>query len=433
MFDYIIKRFKKIVIRILLLMFFLLSLLLIFLYLNYRLDNQYPNPNDVYAYVENNKGRIYLNEKNREFLGEKNIWSIRIDKNGEVIESFNKPEEVSDKFDLVDVAKFAKFYLADYPVFTYIVEDGLLIFAYPKNSLDKLPVNYYSYKNLVFNLQLVLIFISLFLLFVYIIYRIDIKEIFKNMLPFQKAIDSIYEDDYEKIDEHGELKDLAISINMANERYINLKISQDKWIRGVSHDVRTPLAKISWEINKDKIDRKNIQEQVLKISNILEGLNLTTSLSNIDKESFSEENPLKLIRKLIVDKLNENPEREIVFENNIKKLNKKIKMEPNLFYRMLENILKNSLKYTEGKISFIISNPKDNKLKITILDEGEGVDENIIKKIYEEDLTNITKHGLGIFISKQIAELHDGTFIIRNNYPGLKVSFIFSLDENEYN
>ncbi len=429
MFNYIIKRFKKIVIRILLLMFFLLSLLLIFLYLNYRLNNEYPNPNDVYAYVESNKDTSYLNEKNKDFLGEKNIWSIRIDKNGQVIESFKKPEEVRDKFDLTDVARFTRFYLADYPVFTYVVEDGLLLFAYPKNSLDKLPVNYYSYKNVVFNLQLVLIFISLFLLFVYIIYRIDIKEIFKNILPFQKAIDNIYEDDYEKLDEHGELKDLAISINMANEKYNNLKESQDKWIRGVSHDVRTPLAKISWEINKEKIDRKNIQDQVLKISNILEGLNLATSLSNIDKESFKEENPLKVIRKLIVDKLNENPEREIIFENNIKKLNLKMKMEPNLFYRMLENIFKNSLQYTEGKISFIVSNSKDNKLKITILDEGEGLDENIIKKIYEEDLTNITKHGLGIFISKQIAELHNGTFTIRNNCPGLEVSFIFSLDE----
>ncbi len=428
MFNYILKRFKKIVIRILALLFFLMFLLMTFFYLNYRLNNKYPNPNSVYSYVESNKTNEYLNEKNREFLKEKGIWAIRLSKDGTVIESFNKPKEVKDKFGIIDVARFTRFYLADYPVFTYVVGDGLILFAYPKNSLDKLPFNYYNYNNFIINIELVGLFIILFLFLVYIFYRKDIKEIFKSILPFQRALDSLYEDDYEKLDEYGELKDLATSINRANEKYNSLKVSQGKWIRGISHDVITPLAKISWELskeNKESIDTKNMQEQVLKISNILEGLNLTMSLSNIEKESFIMESPLKVIRKLIVDKLNENPERKIIFDNNLNDQNIKIKMDPNLFYKMLENILKNSLIYTDGEIKVIISDDKDS-LNIKILDEGKGIPENILDKINKEDLTNITKHGLGIFISKQIAELHDGNFIIKNKYPGLEVSFIFN-------
>ncbi|WP_308552559.1 HAMP domain-containing sensor histidine kinase [uncultured Peptoniphilus sp.] len=428
MFNYILKRFKKIVIRILALLFFLIFLIITIFYLNYRLNNKYPIPNSVYSYVESNKTNEYLNEKNREFLKEKDIWAIRLSKDGTVIESFNKPKEVKDKFEIIDVARFTRYYLADYPVFTYVVGDGLILFAYPKNSLDKFPINYYNYNNFIINIELVGLFIILFLFLVYIFYIKDIKEIFKNTIPFQKALDNLYEDDYEKLDEYGELKDLATSINRANEKYNSLKVSQGKWIRGVSHDVRTPLANISWELskeNKESIDTKNIQEQVLKISNILEGLNLTMSLSNIEKESFTMESPLKVIRKLIVDKLNENRERKIIFDNNLKDQNIKIKMDPNLFYRMLENILKNSLIYTDGEIKVIISDDKDS-LNIKILDEGEGIPENILDKINNEDLTNITKHGLGIFISKQIAELHDGNFIIKNKYPGLKVSFIFN-------
>lgn len=429
MFDFIIKRFKKIVIRILALMFFLIFLFMIFLYLNYRLKDQYPNPDKIYSYVEDNKTSIYLNEKNKDFLKENDIWALRLDKNGKVIESFNKPREVKNKFEITDVAGFTRYYLADYPVFTYIIGDGLILFAYPKNSLDKLPFNYYNYQNLVFNMWLVVIFIILFLLFVYVFYRMDIRDILKNIAPFQKAIDGLFEDDYEKLDENGELRDLALSINKANEKYNNLKKSQSKWIRGVSHDVRTPLAKISWELNKEnknELDTKNIQDQVLKISNILEGLNLTMSLANIDKENFEAKSPLKVIRKVIVDKLNENPEREIVFENRLRDPDIKIKMDPTLFYRMVENIIKNSLAYTEGKIELIISNP-DNQLIIKILDQGCGVDEDLINRINDEDLTNITRHGLGIFISKQIAELHGGNFLIKNKDPGLEVSFIFDL------
>ena len=429
MFNYIIKRFKKIVIRILALLFFLTFLLMVFLYLNYRLGDKYPNPNDLYSYVENNKTDTYLNEKNKDFLEENDIWAIRLDRDGKVIESFNKPREVKNKFEITDVAGFTRYYLADYPVFTYIIGDGLLLFAYPKNSLDKLPFNYYNYQNIIFNMWLVAIFIVLFLLFVYVFYRMDIRDILKNISPFQKAIDGLFEDDYEKLDENGELRDLALSINKANEKYNNLKKSQSKWIRGVSHDVRTPLAKISWELNKENkedLDTQNIQDQVLKISNILEGLNLTMSLANIDKENFEAKSPLKVIRKVIVDKLNENPEREIVFENRLRDPDIKIKMDPTLFYRMVENILKNSLAYTEGKIELIISNP-DNQLIIKILDQGCGVDEDLINRINDEDLTNITRHGLGIFISKQIAELHGGNFLIKNKDPGLEVSFIFDL------
>lgn len=429
MFDFIIKRFKKIVIRILGLMFFLIFLFMIFLYLNYRLKDQYPNPDKIYSYVEDNKTSIYLNEKNKEFLKEKDIWAIRINKNGKIVESFNKPKEVKNKFDLTDVAGFTRYYLADYPVFTYILKDGLILFAYPKNSLDKFPFNYYNFKNLLFNFEMFLVFVILFFIFVYIFYRIDIKNIFKNILPLQEAIDKIYEDDYEKLDENGELKDLALSINKANEKYNNLKKSQSKWIRGLSHDVRTPLAKISWELNKENkndLDTRNIQDQVLKISNILEGLNLTMSLANIDKENFESKSPLKVIRKVIVDKLNENPKREIIFENRLRDPDIKLKMDPTLFYRMVENIIKNSLAYTEGKIDIIISNP-DNQLIISVLDQGCGVDEDIIKRINDEDLTNITRHGLGIFISKQIAELHDGKFSIENKDQGLDVSFIFDL------
>lgn len=409
-------------------MFFLIFLFMTFLYLNYRLNNKYENPNDLYTYVKANKGKTYLNEKNKKYLEEKNIWSIRLDKDGKIIESFNKPKEIKNKFNITDVAKFTRFYLADYPVFTYIAGDGLILFAYPKDSLDKFPFNYYNYKDFIFNLQLFALFVLLFFVFVYIFYRIDIKNIFKNILPFQKAIDSLYENDYEGLDEYGELKDLAISINRANEKYNNLKKSQEKWIRGLSHDVRTPLAKISWEISKDNrenINLKNIQDQVLKISNILEGLNLTLSLSNIDRENFSKESPIKIIRKLIVDKLNENPKKEIIFDNRMKNQDIKIKMDPILFYRMLENILKNSLTYTNGKIMLIISD-SNHMINITILDEGSGLDENIIEKIYKEDLTNIRRHGLGILISKQIAQLHEGKFIIKNKKPGLEISFIFA-------
>ena len=55
-------------------------------------------------------------------------------------------------------------------------------------------------------------------------------------------------------------------------------------------------------------------------------------------------------------------------------------MDSNLFHRMIENILKNSLIYTAGQITVTISDAED-EIIITISDDGEGVPENILEKI----------------------------------------------------
>ena len=84
-----------------------------------------------------------------------------------------------------------------------------------------------------------------------------------------------------------------------------------------------------------------------------------------------------------------------------------------------------SLYYTGGQIRVTISDP-ENKLIIRISDQGKGISEDVLEKITREDLTNVTKHGLGILISKQIAQLHGGTLAIKNQDPGLQVSFLFN-------
>ncbi len=427
MLNYILKRFTKIVVRIILLLFFLGLMLITIFYVNYKKRIKYPNPNSVFSYIEENKSDIYLNEKNKKYLKKKNIWAIRIDKEGRVIESFNKPKEVKDKFEIIDIARFTRYYLNDYPVFTYIVGEGLMVFAYPKSSLDKLPFNFIDYDSLISNLKVTMAFLFIFLFLVYLMYKIDIKNIFKKLEPVQNSIGRLFEDDFNELEEVGELSDLSRAINNANSKYHDLKDTQAKWIRGISHDIRTPLAKISWGLDKIK-EEKNLEEivkmqgQVIKISNIIEDLNLTMSISSLGKNKFILEDPVPILRKLIVEKLNENPDRKILFYNEL--IGEKIRMDRNLFYRMLENILKNSLIYTKGIIK-VSAYSIERKIFIIIEDEGNGISEKVIEKVESSDISHVTTHGLGLFISKQIAEILGGRFLIKNNYPGVKVIFTF--------
>lgn len=436
MLNYFFKRLKKFVLFILILLILMITSLAGIFYSSFKFSKKYIEPSKVFEFVEKNKEDnkvedIYFTEENKNYLEDKNIWAIRIDKNGKVIESFNKPEEVKNKFEITDLVRFTRYYLNDYPVFTFVVDDGVLVLAYPKNSLDKFPFNYYSYDLVKINLLILLISIILFALLVYLFYNHEVKRIFKKLNPLQEAIGNIFDENYEKLDEEGELGEISKTINDANEKFNKLKKSQASWLRGISHDIRTPLTKISWEMEgiktKENLDGvKNIENQVIKISRIIEDLNLTKSLENLSDKHFEYKNPISVIRKLIVNNLNENSNEEIIFENKINK-EMKIKMDDHLFYRMLENILNNSLEYGDGKIC-IIYELMNNKLIISIENEGNPIEESVIKRLNEENLSDVQKHGMGLFISRQICNLHKGKMEVQNLSSGVKVSFIFNIN-----
>ena len=101
-------------------------------------------------------------------------------------------------------------------------------------------------------------------------------------------------------------------------------------------------------------------------------------------------------------------------------------MDEHLFYRMLENILENSIKYSTEK-TFITYEILNHKLIISIRDEIGVIPENVIRRLHEENLSEVKTHGMGLFISKQICKLHCGKMEIKNLYPGVEVVFLFTI------
>lgn len=431
MLNYFLKKLKKFAIFVLILLILMILCLIGIFYSSFKFSKKYTDPNKVYEFLEENKyNDIYFTKENKTFLGEKDIWAIKIDKNGNIKENFNKPKEVKNKFDISDVVRFTRYYLNDYPVFTFVVKDGILVLAYPKNSIDKLPFNYYNYDLAKINFFIFIISILLFVLLVYIFYLYEVKSIFKKLNPLQEAIKNVFDYDYKKLQEEGELKEISETINEANSDYIKLKESQSSWLRGISHDIRTPLTKLSWELEglktrENSVEIEKMEDQIIKISKIIEDLNLTNSLENLSDEHFEYRDPISVIRKLIVNSLNENPSKDLIFENRINK-EVKIKMEDHLFYRMLENILNNSIKYGKGK-TYIIYDIIDKKLRVSIKDEEGTIEDRVINRLYEENLSEIQTHGMGLFVSKQICKLHKGKMEVKNLSPGVIVSFTFDI------
>ena len=431
MINYLLKEYKKFI--KLCIAFILITIVTIsaMLFTSYKLFKQYNNPNLIYDYIiENKKDNTYLTDNNRKYLKNKNIWAIRLNENGEVVESFNKPAEVKSKFTLADVGQFTRYYLDDYPVFTFVAGDGLIVFAYPKKSLDKLPFNYYNYDVFINNFYIIIFSVLIFLIIIYLFYIFEIKKLYKNLNPLLDSINNLFKDDYARLDENGELKEISKTINEANKKYMKIKNSRTNWLRGISHDIRTPLTKLSWGLEEIKTNQNQAQilimnNQIQSISKIIEDLNLTERLDTINKGYFVDTDPLIIIRKLIVNELNEHQNKDLNFEN-LTSTSIKLKMDEHLFYRMLFNVVENSLKYSKGEVAIHTKNNEENFI-VEVINQDSHISDEIIQRLFKSDISNIETHGLGLFISKQICELHNGTMDIENLYPGVKVRFTFPL------
>jgi signal transduction histidine kinase len=123
--------------------------------------------------------------------------------------------------------------------------------------------------------------------------------------------------------------------------------------------------------------------------------------------------------------------------NKIKNRIKKgitIKGDKNLLERVLSNLISNAVKFTEGGTIEISYDFKEGSHRITVSDDGIGIKESELNKIFEKyrSVSPAGGHkgyGLGLNISKQIITAHGGTISVESR-EGAGAKFIFTLPQN---
>jgi len=91
-------------------------------------------------------------------------------------------------------------------------------------------------------------------------------------------------------------------------------------------------------------------------------------------------------------------------------------------YQILSNLISNSIKYSKwGKIELKI-NINDNKLVFSVIDNGRGIKEEELNKLFKEfgrtteSMNDINSTGLGLCISNKLAELLGGKITVCSEY-----------------
>ncbi len=415
-------------------LFFVLALsillivsVLLFVLINYHVVNQAVSdkyPVQLYNEIEKHN-KITKNAKT--MMNEHNIWLIIIDENGDVRDSYRKPDEVPNHFEINDVAKFTRWYLEDYPVFTYIYNKELLVIAYPKGYYAKIASNYFKPSSSFQILKSIGIIVIIDLSLLFILYFYSKRKIVKEIKPIRDAIKKLSQG--EKIQEQDchDLSEILEELRMASDILEAKNSSKNKWLRGVTHDIRTPLTvvmayaeELSERTNdeKEKLMLHTIKTKAELINKILESLNTMYSLE--DKSDLKKEtiNFNKLIKNIAIDYINTY---DIEINVVLPEIEQCIVAKEVLIERLIRNIIDNSIKHNDDNI--IIDIILD-ETSLTIQDNGNITKNEALHLNSITDEYTTKDNGYGILIVKKIVSLYKMNITFDYN-KGLKTTIKF--------
>ena len=246
-----------------------------------------------------------------------------------------------------------------------------------------------------------------------------------------------------------EIADLARDFDHMAERLQELIGSQKQLLSDVSHELRSPLARLQVAlglarkrepgqcgVELDRIEHEaellnQMIGQLLSLSRLESGVMPATSatidlsgiLAEVAKNADFEARALK---------------RRVQITNSVSAT---IKANEPLLKSALENVVRNAVKYTAENTSVDISLQADGEtggqLIIQVLDHGPGVPEDMLSRLFEPFVRigeardrSSGGYGLGLAIAKRAIQLHGGEISASNEVQGgLNVRIRLPLDQ----
>lgn len=221
----------------------------------------------------------------------------------------------------------------------------------------------------------------------------------------------------------------------------NLK---QNFISLMSHDLKTPVAKIAGIADILKIKFNNTPEQEELIDNVVNStkelnnfINSILDLTKIESQNLTLRKESKDVNRVIegiVEKLEfEANAKEMKIETELSPLYP-IQIDTVLMNRVISNLIENSIKYAgKGKTIEVKTHDDAEWVYIEVKDNGTGIGPDDLAHIFDKfyrvknDSTHSIKgSGLGLYLVKYFIELHNGV-ITATSQLGEGTSFIIKL------
>jgi PAS domain S-box-containing protein len=232
------------------------------------------------------------------------------------------------------------------------------------------------------------------------------------------------------------------------EKAIKANNAKSEFLSNISHEIRTPMNAImgfadilkSMETDSEKLEYLNII--IDSNTHLLEIVDDILSISKIESVKYNSKiENINLYKKLnsIFEIYKKQAEKKGILLNLEidKNIDKFINTDYISIFKIVNNLISNSLKFTqEGYVNIIVNELINNKLEIIIEDTGIGINKEKQKHLYEpfeQGEYYLTKEyggtGVGLAIVKRLVDILKGEIFIETEIDkGTKVKVILQLD-----
>ena len=228
---------------------------------------------------------------------------------------------------------------------------------------------------------------------------------------------------------HDELGQLGRDADRMAFQLEQLMQSQKRLLHDISHDLRSPLARLQVAIGLVRQNPERLEAMLDRLEH--EARRLNTMISEIlilarleSGVPYPQEDFLdlgELLQGLIEDARFESPSHQILLNLPTKDGEWLLPCRGELLWRAFENLLRNALQHTPEGASVTLSlGATVQAYTISIADTGPGVPEKMLQEIFEpfHHAGNTRGHGLGLAIAKRAIEAHGGTILAHNAHSG---------------
>ena len=241
------------------------------------------------------------------------------------------------------------------------------------------------------------------------------------------------------------MNQMAMTLDQDFRRIKRMEKMRSEFLGNVTHELKTPISSISGYIEtllEGAIKDENVNIDFLKraLENVKRLEELVTDLVEISRIETGELqmnydyfNIYTLLNDIHKDAQQRNSNKNIKIQLEVPDKNLFIYGDKGRLEQVVDNLLSNSMRYTDrGHIRIKVIR-RDNELVFSIMDTGIGISRKSINRIFErfyrEDKARDRRKGgtgLGLAISKHIIEAH-GSNIYVDSLEGKGSTFTFGI------
>jgi signal transduction histidine kinase len=253
---------------------------------------------------------------------------------------------------------------------------------------------------------------------------------------------------------------MALSAGMAERRRIEEELQQQKnivetanrtkdhFLAMLSHELRTPLTPVISGLESLETEPTQTEDTKASLAMIRRNIELETQLIDdlLDFTRIARDKMQLRFVPIDVHQAVSNVVEICRAEARTKRLHVHVNLRANRHYvtadgakvqQIIWNLLKNAIKFTPegGDITISSDNPSESVFTVSVHDTGIGMEPEVMQRIFDpfEQGNRSFEHrvgglGLGLAISKSLAQAHGGTLTAQSDGPNSGSTFTLSME-----